>query len=96
MVASSLVPLGVGLAVFLLRASDAVADPSFGGAVELIGEVRAGWRSIAALRGRSGKSVDFGGRIASRLEDKVADARRRCEDRGVDAGLLRGAVTSNA
>ena len=94
MVASSLARLGVGLAVFLLRASDAVADPSFGGAVELIGEVRAGWRGIAALRGRSGRAVDsFGGRIASRLEDRVAEARRRCEDRGVDAGLLRSAVT---
>ena len=92
MVASSLVPLGAGLAVFLLRASDAVADPSFGGAVALIEEVRAGWRGIAALRGRS-KSVDFGGRIASRLEDRVAEARRRCEDQGVDAGWLRGAVT---
>ena len=90
----SLARLGVGLAVFLLRASDAVADPSFGGAVELIGEVRAGWRGIAALRGRSGRAVDsFGGRIASRLEDRVAEARRRCEDRGVDAGWLRGAVT---
>ena len=93
MVALSFTRLGVGLAVFLLRASDAVADPSFGGAVELIEEVRAGWRGIAALRGRSGKSVDFGGQIASRLEDRVADARRQCEERGVDAGLLRGAVT---
>ena len=89
----SLARLGVGLAVFLLRASDAVADPSFGGAAELIGEAREGWRGIAALRGRSGKSVDFGGRIASRLEGRVAEVRRRCEDRGVDAGLLRGAVT---
>ena len=93
MVASSLVPLGVGLAVFLLRASDAVADPSFGGAVELIGEVRAGWHGIAALRGRRGAVDSFGGRIASRLEGRVAEARRRCEDRGVDADLLRGAVT---
>ena len=93
MVASSLVPLGAGLAVFLLRASDAVVDPSFGGAVELIGEVRAGWRGIAALRGRMGAVDSFGERIASRLEGRVADARRRCEDRGVDAGLLRGAVT---
>ena len=90
----SLARLGVGLAVFLLRASDAVADPSFGGAVELIGEVREGWRGIAALRGRSGRAVDsFGGRIASRLEAEVAEARRRCEELGVDAGLLRGAVT---
>jgi len=89
----SLARLGVGLAVFLLRASDAVVDPSFGGVAELIGEAREGWRDIAALRGRSGKSVDFGGRIASRLEGRVAEVRRRCEDRGVDAGLLRGAVT---
>ena len=94
MVAFSLVPLGAGLAVFLLRASDAVADPSFGGAVELIEEVRAGWRGIAALKGRSGRAVDsFGGRIASHLEGRVAEARRQCEDRGVDADLLRGAVT---
>ena len=93
MVASSLVPLGAGLAVFLLRASDAVADPSFGGAVELIGEVRAGWRGIAALRGRRGAVDSFGGRIASRLEGRVAEARRRCEEQRVDAGLLRGAVT---
>ena len=79
--------------MFLLRASDAVADPSFGGAVELIEEVRAGWRGIAALRGRRGAVDSFGGRIASRLEGRVAEARRRCEDRGVDAGWLRGAVT---
>ena len=93
MVASSLVPLGASLAVFLLRVSDAVADPSFGGAVELIEEVRAGWRDIAALKGRRGAVDSFGEQIASRLEDRVAKARRQCEDRGVDAGLLRGAVT---
>ena len=93
MVASSLVPLGAGLAVFLLRASDAVADPSFGGVAELIGEVRSGWRGIAALRGRRGAVDSFGGRITSRLEAEVADARRRCEDQGVDTDLLRGAVT---
>ena len=89
----SLARLGVGLAVFLLRASDAVVDPSFGGAVELIGEARTGWRDIAALKGRRGAVDSFGERIASRLEDRVAEARRRCEDRGVDATLLRGAVT---
>ena len=94
MVAFSLVPLGTRLAVFLLRASDAVADPSPSGAVALIEEVRAGWRGIAALRGRGDEAVDsFGGRIASRLEAEVADARRRCEERGVNAGLLRGAMT---
>ena len=80
--------------MFLLRASDAVADPSPSGAVALIEEVRAGWRGIAALRGRGDEAVDsFGGRIASRLEAEVADARRRCEERGVNAGLLRGAMT---
>ena len=89
----SLARLGVGLAVFLLRASDAVADPSFGGAAELIGEAREGWRGIAALKGRRGAVDSFGGRIASCLEGRVAEARRRCEDRGVDAGLLRSAVT---
>ena len=94
MVAFSLARLGVGLAVFLLRVSDAVVDPSFGGAAELIGEARAGWRDIAALRRRGDKAVDsFGGQIASRLEDRVAIARRQCEERGVDATLLRGAVT---
>ena len=89
----SLARLGVGLAVFLLRASDAVADPSFGGVATVIGEVRSGWRDIAALRGRRGAVDSFGGRLASRLEAEVAEARRRCEDRGVDACLLRGAVT---
>jgi len=62
--------------------------------VTLIEEVRAGWRGIAALRGRGDEAVgSFGGRIASRLEAEVADARRRCEEQRVDAGLLRGAVT---
>ena len=93
MVAFSLTRLGVRLAVFLLRVSDAVVDPSPGGVATVIGEVRAGWRDIAALRERDDKVASFGGRIASRLEAEVADARRRCEDRGVDADLLRGAVT---
>ena len=93
MVAFSLVPLGTRLAVFLLRASDAVADPSSGGAVALIEEVRAGWRGIAALKGRRGAVDSFGERIASRLEVDVELARHRCEERGIDAGLLRGAVT---
>ena len=89
----SLARLGVGLAVFLLRVSDAVRNPSPGGVATVIGEARTGWRDIAALRERDDKVASFGGQIASRLEDKVADARRQCEDRGVDAGLLRSAVT---
>ena len=93
MVAFSLARLGVGLAVFLLQASDAVLDPSPGGVATVIGAARMGWRDIAALKGRRRAVDSFGGRIASRLEAEVADARRRCEERGVDAGLLRGAVT---
>ena len=94
MVALSLARLGFRLAVFLLRVSDMVVAPSPGGVATVIGEVRAGWRDIAALRRRGDKAVDsFGEQIASRLEGKIADARRQCEDRGVDADLLRGAVT---
>ena len=93
MVAFSLTRLGVRLAVFLLRVSDAIAAPSPGGVATVIGEARTGWRDIAALRERDDKVASFGGRIASRLEAEVADARRRCEERRVDAGLLRGAVT---
>ena len=94
MVALSLARLGFRLAVFLLRVSDMVVAPSPGGVATVIGEVRAGWRDIAALRGRGDKAVDsFGRQIASRLEDRVAVARRQCEDRGVDADLLRSAVT---
>ena len=89
----SLARLGTGLAVFLLQVSDAVEDPSFGGAATVIGAARTGWRDIAALKGRRRAVDSFGGRIASRLEGKIADARRQCEDRGVDADLLRGAVT---
>ena len=94
MVALSLARLGFRLAEFLLRVSDIVVAPSPGGVATVIGEVRAGWRDIAALRRRGDKAVDsFGGQIASRLEGKIADARRQCEDRGVAADLLRGAVT---
>ena len=94
MVALSLARLGFRLAEFLLRVSDMVVAPSPGGVATVIGEVRAGWRDIAALRRRGDKAVDsFGGQITSRLEGKIADARRQCEDRGVDADLLRGAVT---
>ena len=89
----SLARLGVGLAVFLLRASDAVEDPSFGGVATVIGEARSGWRDIAALKGRRGAVDSFGEQIASRLEGKIADARRQCEEQHVDAGLLRSAVT---
>ena len=91
---SSLARLGVGLAEFLLRVSDAVMDPSPGSAVALIEGAREGWRDIAALRGRDGKAVDsFEGQVALRLEAEAAGVRRRCEERGVDATWLRGAVT---
>ena len=89
----SLARLGVGLAVFLLQASDAVLDPSPGGVATVIGAARTGWRDIAALKGRRRAVDSFGERIASRLEAEVADARRRCEEQHVDAGLLRSAVT---
>ena len=89
----SLARLGVGLTVFLLQASDAVMNPSPGGVAAVIGEARTGWRDIAALKGRRGAVDSFGERIASRLEDRVAGVRRQCEERGVDTGLLRGAVT---
>ena len=89
----SLARLGVGLAMFLLQASDAVTDPSPGGVAAVIGEARTGWRDIAALKGRRRAVDSFGGQIASRLEAEVTDARRRCEERGVDASLLRGSVT---
>ena len=59
----------------------------------MIGAARTGWRDIAALKGRRRAVDSFGGRIASRLEAEVADARRRCEEQRVDAGLLRSAVT---
>ena len=85
--------LGFRLAEFLLRVSDAVLHPSPGGVATVIGEARTGWRDIAALKGRRRAVDSFGGRIASRLEAEVADARRRCEELGVNAGWLRGAVT---
>ena len=93
MVTFSLTRLGVRLAVFLLRVSDAIAAPSPGGVATVIGEARTGWRDIAALRERDDKVASFGGRIASRLEAEVADARHRCEEQRVDADLLRSAVT---
>ena len=89
----SLARLGVGLAVFLLQASDAAMNPSPGGVAAVIGEARTGWRDIAALKGRRGAVDSFGEQIASRLEDRVAGVRRQCEEQRVDAGLLRSAVT---
>ena len=72
---------------------DAAAAPFADGAAAPVEEVRAGWHDIAALGKRGDEAAEvLGGRIASRLEAEVADARRRCEERGVDAGLLRGAV----
>ena len=101
----SLVPLGTRLAALLLRASvmtttppppsdDATAAPPADSAAAPVEEVHADWRDIAALRKRGDEAAEvLGGRIAFHLEAGVADVRRRCEERGVDAGLLRGAVT---
>ena len=101
----SLVPLGTRLAALLLRASvmtttpplpsdDAAAAPPADSAAASVEEVHAGWRDIAALRKRGDEAAEvLGGRIAPRLEAGVADVRRRCEERGIDADRLRGAVT---
>ena len=72
---------------------DAAAAPFADGTAAPVEEVRAGWHDIAALGKRGDKAAEvLGGRIAPRLEAGVADARRRCEERGVDAGRLRGAL----
>mgnify|MGYP000099371576 CR=1 FL=1 len=104
MVVFSLVPLGTRLAALLLRASvmatapsppsdDAPVAPPADGAAAPVGKIRAGWRDIAAPGKRGDEAAEvLGGRIAPRLEAGVADVRRRCEERGVDAGLLRGAL----
>ena len=101
----SLVPLGTRLAALLLRASvmtttppppsdDATPAPPADSAAAPVEEVHADWRDIAALRKRGDEAAEvLGGRVAFHLEAGVADVRRRCEERGVDAGLLRGAVT---
>ena len=104
MVVFSLVPLGTRLAVLLLRASamtadspppsnDATTAPCANGAAAPVGATREDWLAVENLSGRGDEAAEvLGGRIAPRLEAGVADARRRCEERGVDAGRLRGAL----
>ena len=104
MVVFSLVPLGTRLAALLLRASvmtttpsppsnDATAAPCANGAAAPVGATREDWLAVENLSGRGDEAAEvLGGRIAPRLEAGVADARRRCEERGVDAGRLRGAL----
>ena len=104
MVAFSLVPLSTRLAALLLRASvmtttpsppsnDAAAVPCADGAAAPVGAAREDWLAVENLSGRGDEAAEvLGGRIAPRLEAGVADARRRCEERGVDADRLRGAL----
>ena len=104
MVVFSLVPLGTRLAALLLRASvmtttppppsnDATAAPCANGAAAPVGATREDWLAVENLSGRGDEAAEvLGGRIAFHLEAGVADVRRRCEERGVDAGLLRGAL----
>ena len=104
MVVFSLVPLGTRLAALLLRASvmtttspppsnDATTAPCANGAAAPVGATREDWLAVENLSGRGDEAAEvLGGRIAPRLEAGVADARRRCEERGVDAGRLRGAL----
>ena len=93
MVPFSLIPLGTRLAALLLRASVMTTTPPADGAAAPVGAAHEDWLAVESLGKRGDETAEvLGGRIASRLEAEVADARRRCEERGVDAGLLQGAV----
>ena len=81
-------------AEFLLQASAVAGDSTAGDAIALVKKMHQGRLAITALRKQDDKALDaFGQEIASRLEAKVADVRRRCEEQGVDAVLLRSAAT---
>ena len=78
----------------LLRVSAAVNNPSAGNVASLIGEARTGWSDIIAPGKQDDGAADpFGGQVTFRLKAEVANALRQCEERGVDADRLRGAVT---
>ena len=78
----------------LLRVSAAVNNPSAGNVASLIGEARTGWSDIIAPGKQDDEAADpFGGQVTFRLKAEVANALRQCEERGVDADRLRGAVT---
>ena len=73
--------------------NDATTAPCANGAAAPVGATREDWLAVENLSGRGDEAAEvLGGRIAPRLEAGVADARRRCEERGVDAGRLRGAL----
>ena len=94
MVPFSLIPLGTRLAALLLRASVMTTTPPADGAAAPVGAAHEDWLAVEGLGKRGAEAAEvLGGRITSRLEAEVADARRRCEERGVDAGLLQGVVT---
>ena len=78
----------------LLRVSAEVNNPSAGNVASLIGEARTGWSDIIAPGKQDDEAADpFGGQVTFRLKAEVANALRQCEERGVDADRLRGAVT---
>jgi len=82
------------LIALLLRVSAAVNNPSAGNVASLIGEARTGWSDIIAPGKQDDEAADpFGGQVTFRLKAEVANALRQCEERGVDADRLRGAVT---
>ena len=69
-------------------------NPSAGNVASLIGEARTGWSDIIAPGKQDDEAADpFGGQVTFRLKAEVANALRQCEERGVDADRLRGAVT---
>ena len=71
---------------------DAAAAPFADGTAAPVGATREDRLAVEGLERGDEAAEVLGGRIASRLEAEVADARRRCEERGVDADRLRGAV----
>ena len=102
MVVFSLVPLGTRLAALLLRASvmtttpsppsnDATTAPCANGAAAPVGATREDWLAVENLSGRGDEAAEvLGGRIASRLEAEVAQARgRRAREPAVARGPMR-------
>jgi len=77
----------------VVAASGSIVEPlGSAGAAAPVGATREDQLAVEGLERGDEAAEVLGGRIASRLEAEVADARRRCEERGVDADRLRGAV----